>query len=50
MVTGSAAVALMIQMVPYVIAMKLVGGIIDLTVHYLKGRIEKRSKLMKEDK
>jgi hypothetical protein len=41
MVTGS-VVALLIKMIPYVIAMKVVGGAVDVGIHYTKLKINKQ--------
>lgn len=38
MITGS-VLPLLIKMIPYVITMKIVGGIVDVSVHYAKCKI-----------
>lgn len=40
MMTGS-VVALLIKMIPYMIAMKVVGGALDVGIHYTKLKINK---------
>jgi uncharacterized membrane protein len=41
MITGS-IVTLLVKMIPYMIVMKVVGGVVDLSVHYSKLKISKR--------
>lgn len=41
MLTGSGAIALIMKMIPYMITMKVVGGIVDVSVHAIKCKIGK---------
>ena len=43
MLAASAITALIIKTLPYVLIMKAVGGIVDVTVHYIKVRISKQN-------
>jgi hypothetical protein len=40
MITGS-IIPLLFKMIPYMIVMKVVGGMVDVTVHYAKCKIGK---------
>ncbi|MBW3113471.1 hypothetical protein KYJ26_16580 [Bacillus sp. MCCB 382] len=39
MLTGAATTALMLKALPYIVGMKVVGGIIDIGIHAVKCRI-----------
>jgi hypothetical protein len=39
MITGAASVAILVKLLPYIITVKIAGGIVDIAVHAVKHKI-----------